>query len=82
MADLSKIPIAPNPNGGPPNFADPPSLESTVLSLGLALICISMACLTLRLLSNYQRTSKFHLDDCMCMATDVLIHGEGSSLVG
>ncbi|EZF20214.1 hypothetical protein H112_05249 [Trichophyton rubrum D6] len=71
MADLSKIPIAPNPNGGPPNFADPPSLESTVLSLGLALICISMACLTLRLLSNYQRTSKFHLDDYLCIFGEV-----------
>ncbi|EEQ32123.1 conserved hypothetical protein [Microsporum canis CBS 113480] len=67
MADLSKIPIAPNPDGGPSNFVNPPSLESTVLSLGLALICISMACLTLRLLSNYQRTGKLCLDDYLCI---------------
>ncbi|KAF3492349.1 uncharacterized protein GIQ15_01866 [Arthroderma uncinatum] len=71
MADPSKIPIAPNPNGDPSNFINPPSLESTVLSLGLALICISIACLSLRLFANYRRTRRLCLDDYLCLLGEV-----------
>ncbi|KAM5462876.1 hypothetical protein MferCBS49748_006268 [Microsporum ferrugineum] len=67
MADLSTFPIAPNPNGLPPNFVDPPSRESTVLVLGLTLICISTLCIMMRLFTNYKHMGKLCLDDYLCV---------------
>lgn len=63
--DPSKIPLAPNPSGGPSNFVDPPTLDSAIISLGAVLISTSMLCLTIRLITNYKHTGKLGLDDCV-----------------
>lgn len=60
----STIPLAPNPNGGPPNFEDPPSLDSAVLGVGVTLIIISSLLVTLRLTTNFKNTGRLGLDDC------------------
>ncbi|KAH7383206.1 hypothetical protein BKA66DRAFT_570245 [Pyrenochaeta sp. MPI-SDFR-AT-0127] len=61
--DPSKIPLAPNPNGNPPNFVDPPTLEHTIHSFGIALMIISVVLLLLRLYANLKHTGRFRLDD-------------------
>ena len=58
------IPFAPNPNGDPPNFIDPPSLAPVVLVVGVILIIISGILVTLRLGTNFKNTGKLGLDDC------------------
>lgn len=63
--DPSTIPIAPNPNGDPPNFVDPPSLAPAVLGVGMALIIISGIFVMLRLITNLKNTGRLALDDCM-----------------
>ncbi|EZF28575.1 hypothetical protein H101_07745 [Trichophyton interdigitale H6] len=65
--DPSKIPLAPNPSGGPSNFVDPPTLDSAIISLGAVLISTSMLCLTIRLITNYKHTGKLGLDDYLCV---------------
>ncbi|KAK9419295.1 putative Integral membrane protein [Seiridium unicorne] len=40
--DLSQIPLAPNPNGDPPNFDGGPSMEPTILATGITFIVISL----------------------------------------
>lgn len=62
--DLSKIPIAFNPNGDPPNFTDPPSLAHIVSAVGITLIVISSLVVVVRLATNFQHTGKLELDDC------------------
>lgn len=64
-ADLSKIPLAANPNGDPPNFVNPPSQEATVLEVGLILATISTTIVVLRLVTNMRVVRKLGLDDCM-----------------
>jgi len=62
--DPSKIPLALNPNGDPPNFIDPPTLAPAVLGVGVTLIIISGIFLILRLIANFKNTRKLGLDDC------------------
>ncbi|EED23821.1 conserved hypothetical protein [Talaromyces stipitatus ATCC 10500] len=64
MADLSNVALAPNPNGSPPNFVNPPSLESTVLAVGVVFIAISGTLILIRLATNYKYTGKLTIDDC------------------
>jgi hypothetical protein len=63
--DPSKIPLALNPNGDPPNFIDPPTLAPAVLGAGVTLIIISGIVVLLRLIANFKNTRKFGLDDCL-----------------
>lgn len=62
--DLSKVPLAPNPNGDAPNFVDPPSQAATVLAVGLPLAIISTHVVALRLATNYRSTRILGVDDC------------------
>lgn len=62
--DLSQIPLAPNPNGDPPNFDGGPDLQSTILATGVVFIVISSAFVIIRLWTSLQKTRKLHLDDC------------------
>lgn len=62
--DLSKIPLALNPNGSPPNFIDPPSLEPAFLGVGISLITLSAILLSIRILANYKHAGKLWVDDC------------------
>lgn len=62
--DLSIIPLAPNPNGDPPNFVDPPSQEKISLGVGISLMILALFALALRLVSNLRYTRKLALDDC------------------
>jgi hypothetical protein len=61
--DLSKIPLAANPNGNPPNFADPPSQEVIAKAVGLPLAIIAFLFVLLRLISNFKMARKLSLDD-------------------
>ncbi|CAG8981794.1 hypothetical protein HYALB_00004737 [Hymenoscyphus albidus] len=65
--DLSKIPLALNPNGDPPNFNNPPSLEPAVLGVGISLMVISFSFLALRLFTNLKLVGKLGLDDYLCV---------------
>lgn len=64
-ADLSKIPMAENPNGNPPNFVNPPTQNATVLAVGLPFAIISTCFVVLRLVTNFKNLRHFGLDDCM-----------------
>lgn len=62
--DPTKTPVIPNPNGDPPNFTDPPSLERAILSVGFTLIVISATFLAIRIFANFKNAWKLGLDDC------------------
>lgn len=62
--DLSQIPLAPNPNGDPPNFDGGPTLEPTILATGIVFIAISLIFVIIRLGTSLKTTGKFRLDDC------------------
>jgi hypothetical protein len=63
-ADLSKIPLAKNPDGSPPNFMDPPSLVAEAYSVILILMITSFTIMALRLYSNILSHRKLLVDDC------------------
>lgn len=63
-ADLSKIPLAPNPDGSPPNLVNPPSQSDLPLAVGLPLALISFCFVLLRLATNFKHVRKLGLDDC------------------
>ena len=65
-SDLSKIPLAQNPNGSPPNFVNPPSQSGTDLAVGLPFAVFSACFVLLRLITNFRHTGKLGLDDCEC----------------
>lgn len=62
--DLSLIPLAPNPNGDPPNFDGGPTLQPTILATGIVFIAISLIVVVVRLGTGLKNTRKLHLDDC------------------
>lgn len=62
--DLSSIPLAPNPNGNPPNFVNPPSQADALLGVGLLFIILSTLIVSLRLLTSYSTARRWGLDDC------------------
>jgi hypothetical protein len=62
--DLSTIPLAPNPNGSPPNFINPPNLIGTVQGVGITLAIIAGILLCLRLRIYTQMNKRLLLDDC------------------
>ncbi|KAI9644958.1 hypothetical protein NHQ30_006993 [Ciborinia camelliae] len=69
--DLSTIPLAINPNGNPPNFINPPSLDSAVLGVGVTLIIISLSLLCIRLFTNLKTTGSLGLDDYLCLGGEL-----------
>ncbi|KAF2645170.1 hypothetical protein P280DRAFT_444629 [Massarina eburnea CBS 473.64] len=69
--DLSKVSLTINPSGAPPNFVDPPSLEPTVLGVGVTLITISLIIIVLRLVANFKHMGKFAIDDVLCVFGEI-----------
>ncbi|PSN67345.1 hypothetical protein BS50DRAFT_634725 [Corynespora cassiicola Philippines] len=65
--DPSKIPLAPNPSGAPPNFENPPSLHDTKTGISIALIIIGAVFLAFRLGTNLKLHRKLCLDDSLCI---------------
>ena len=61
--DLSKIPLAPNPNVSS-NFVNPPSLAPTIVGLSTTLIAITLAFMVARLYANIHSVRKVGWDDC------------------
>ncbi|GAB1318481.1 Rhodopsin domain-containing protein [Madurella fahalii] len=71
--DLSTIPLAPNPNGDPPNFAGGPSLEPATLATGVAFTSISALFVMLRLYTVIQKSRRVYWDDCLCVVAEVAV---------
>lgn len=71
--DISKIPLATNPSGAPPNFIDTPSLKTTMLSVGLTLITLSITFIILRLVTNVKHTRKLAIDDGKTLLSCMLL---------
>ncbi|KAJ3579134.1 hypothetical protein NPX13_g1439 [Xylaria arbuscula] len=65
--DLSMIPLAPNPNGDPPNFINPPSLAPTFLGVGISFITLSVISVSIRIFTYLKAVGKLHLDDYLCL---------------
>jgi hypothetical protein len=62
--DLSKIPLGPNPTGGPSNFDDPPTLMKPHNGVGITLIILGVLFVGLRVATNLRIARKLCLDDC------------------
>lgn len=62
--DLSKTPLAKNPNGDPPNFVDPPSLATALTAAGIVLIAISSILIFIRLITNLKVVRTLFIEDC------------------
>ena len=62
--DLSTVPLAPNPNGDPPNFINPPSQAGITLGVAPPLIIISTIVVAVRLVTNFKSARRLGLDDC------------------
>ena len=63
--DLSKIPLASNPSGAPPNFEHGASLRPVVLGVDIAMVVISGLFVGIRTWVNCRQLSKVMLDDGM-----------------
>ncbi|KAL8950865.1 MAG: hypothetical protein Q9222_003119 [Ikaeria aurantiellina] len=72
-ADLSKVPLAPNPNGSPPNFLQPASQEATVISAGLPFAVVGALFVTIRLIASHTSARKVSLDDYLSVLAQVLM---------
>lgn len=62
--DPSKIPLAPNPNGDPPNFNGGPNLETTILATGMLLVLFSASAVAIRFYTGFNLSQKYFIDDC------------------
>ncbi|MCJ1310158.1 hypothetical protein MMC25_003819 [Agyrium rufum] len=71
--DLSTIPLAPNPNGDPPNFSNPPSQASTILDVGIPFAVLCVVVVAFRLTINFRIVRKLYLDDYLCLVAFLLM---------
>lgn len=62
--DPSLTPLAPNPDGGPPDFMSGPSLAPVNVAIGSIIIALSAIIVTLRLYASYKHIGRLSLDDC------------------
>ena len=61
--DLSKIPMAPNPSGAPPNFDHGASLAGAVRGVGVTMAVITFGLLVIRLRVYVKANHKLMWDD-------------------
>jgi hypothetical protein len=61
--DPSMMPLAPNPDGGPPDFMSGPSLAPVNVAIGSIIIVLSAIIVTLRLYASYKHLGRLSLDD-------------------
>lgn len=64
LPDLSTIPLAPNPNGDPPDFTGGPSLFPTVVVTGLTFIVLSFPFVVVRIHTGIKKSGRLFADDC------------------
>ena len=62
--DPTKIPLAVNPSGAPPNFVDPPILISGAYATGVTMTVVGGICVLFRLGTNLKLSNGLQLDDC------------------
>lgn len=62
--DPSMTPLAPNPDGSPPDFMSGPSLAPVNVAIGSIIIALSAIIVTLRLYASYKHIGRLSLDDC------------------
>ncbi|KAH6644886.1 hypothetical protein C7974DRAFT_408532 [Boeremia exigua] len=67
--DLTKVPLAANPSGAPPNFDNPSTLVDEAWVTGVVLVVLGRLCLAFRLGTNLKLSKKFCLDDYLCVFT-------------
>ncbi|OCL06346.1 hypothetical protein AOQ84DRAFT_321579 [Glonium stellatum] len=65
--DLSKIPLAANPSGAPPNFINPPSLAPAVQGVGIALGIVSICLVVVRVRAHSKLNRGVGVDDLCCV---------------
>ncbi|KAK3386439.1 hypothetical protein B0H63DRAFT_382847, partial [Podospora didyma] len=65
--DFTKIPIAHNPSGAPPNFQYGPSLQPAILGSGVTLMSIAIVFVTIRLYTGIKKAGKLFADDYLCL---------------
>lgn len=58
------VPLAPNPDGSPPNLMSGPSLAPVNVSIGSIIIALSAIVVTVRLYASYKHIGRLSLDDC------------------
>ncbi|KAM7208247.1 hypothetical protein V8F20_001527 [Naviculisporaceae sp. PSN 640] len=68
--DLSTIPLAPNPNGDPPNFAAGESLYPTVIATGSIFITFSLILVALRVHTGLKKSGRLFADDWLCLVAE------------
>ncbi|KAF2034875.1 hypothetical protein EK21DRAFT_55295 [Setomelanomma holmii] len=66
-SDLTKIPLAVNPSGAPPNFENPPTLSDSAYGTSISLILVGGICLAFRLGTNLKLSKSLRLDDYLCI---------------
>ncbi|KAK4163734.1 hypothetical protein QBC43DRAFT_319115 [Cladorrhinum sp. PSN259] len=68
----SEIPLTPNPNGDPPNFAAGPNLGSTFLAPGLLFCTLSACAVVVRFYTTFRFSPRWFTDDWLCLITTIL----------
>lgn len=62
--NLSYTPLANNPDGSPPNFDNPPSLEPLVLGITVTAMIISFGFICIRMAHKLSLGSRLFAEDC------------------
>ncbi|UKZ64993.1 uncharacterized protein TrAtP1_006195 [Trichoderma atroviride] len=71
--DPSIMPLAPNPDGSPPDFMSGPSLAPVNVAIGSIIIALSAIIVTLRLYASYKHIGRLSLDDCFCLGSEIVV---------
>lgn len=62
--DITKAPLANNPNGDPPNFVDPPSLAAVTYGMTCTMMVLAFGLVGLRVTSVIKKDRRLKIDDC------------------
>lgn len=69
--DPTKIPLAVNPSGAPPNFVNPPDLYNGQLWTGIVFMVLAGVFVAFRLGTNMKLSRKLGLDDGTCFIISI-----------
>lgn len=62
--DLTKVPLAANPSGAPPNFVDSPSLAAVTYGMTCTMMVLAYSLVALRCVSVFKKERRLKIDDC------------------
>ena len=62
--DLTKVPLAANPSGAPPNFDNPPSLAAVTYGMTCTMMVLAFGLVGLRVLAVFKKERRLKIDDC------------------